>query len=250
MPNFENDLSTDHELEILCYRAVDYSCGNLLDINIEYFGTDDLLRHIANSASHLQRLRLACCYSITDEGLCGVAEKLSHLEELDISISGLSKDPLEAIGRCCPRLKAFKFNMEGCRRPHIESDDEAFAIAQNMPELRHLQLFGNKMTNDGLLAILDGCPHLESLDIRQCFNINLAGTLGKRCNEQIKDLRLPYDATDDYPFEVEFDYGSLDEDYPSGISDINLSSDNDEYEYYEFSGGSDFSDYEYATYDF
>ncbi|XP_027338565.1 F-box protein SKIP19-like [Abrus precatorius] len=237
----------DYDLGIMCRRAIDYSSGHLLDINIEYFATDDLLHYMTDSTSHLQRLRLACCNQISNEGLCEVAKKLPQLEELDISISNLSKDPIEAIGRCCPHLKSLKFNMEGYRRPHIECDEEAFAIAETMPELRHLQLFGNKMTNDGLLAILNGCPHLESLDLRQCFNVNLSGSLGRRCNEQIKDLRLPYDPTDDYPFEAEIDFGSLDEDYPSGISDIDFLSD-DDYEYYEFSGGSDFSEYDYDHY--
>jgi hypothetical protein len=65
-----------------------------------------------------------------------------------------------------------------------------------MSELHHLQLFGNKLTNDGLQSILDGCPHLESLYLRQCFNVTLAGNLGRRCAEQIKDLRRPHDSTD------------------------------------------------------
>lgn len=82
-----------------------------------------------------------------------------------------------------------------------------------MPGLRHLQLIGNKMTNDGLVALLDGCPHLESLDIRRCFNVNLVGTLGKRCKEQIKYFRLPHDATDDYPFQTSVDESDLMSDY-------------------------------------
>lgn len=95
-------------------------------------------------------------------------------------------------------------------------------------------------TNDGLLA-LDGCPHLESLDICLRLNVNLIGILEKRCKEQIKYLLLPYDPSDDYSFQAECDYGSPDEDYPDGISNIDLLSDND-FEYYEFSDGSEFSD--------
>ncbi|XP_054776348.1 F-box protein SKIP19-like isoform X1 [Prosopis cineraria] len=233
-----------YDLGIMCRHAVDRSCGQLVDINIEYFGTDDLLKYITDSTSHLRCLRLACCDDISDEGLCEVAGKLPLLEELDISIGNISKRSLEVIGRNCPRIKSLKFNMEGFRRPHIESDDEAFAVAKTMPELRHLQLFGNKLTNVGLHAILDGCPHLESLDLRQCFNINLEGTLGKRCAEQIKDLRRPNDPTNDYPFDATVrDVGSLDEDYPLGISDTDFLSDDDyEFDYYAFSDGSDFSD--------
>ncbi|KAK7332155.1 hypothetical protein VNO80_28903 [Phaseolus coccineus] len=126
--------------------------------------------------------------------------------------------------------------------PQLEELD--MSTSNTMPGLRHLQLFGNKLTNDGLLAILDCCPHLESLDLRQCFNVKLGGSLSKRCAEQIKDLRIPYNPTDEYPFEAEIDYGSLDEDYPSRISDIDFLSD----DHYEFSGGSDSSECDYDNY--
>jgi F-box/leucine-rich repeat protein 2/20 len=178
--------------------------------------------------------------------LCEVAEKFPHLEEIDISIGNLSDRSLGAIGRCCPQLKTCKFNTEVYRYPHDESNDEAFTIAKTMPGLRHLQLIGNKMTNDGLLAILVGCPLLESLDMRRCFNVNLVESLGKRCQEQIRCLRLPCDAADDYPFEADCDDGSAGEDYPDGISDIDMLSDDDyevyDYGYDEFSSEDEFSD--------
>ncbi|KAL9321011.1 hypothetical protein ACSQ67_012850 [Phaseolus vulgaris] len=198
----------------------------------------------AAGTNRLQCLRLACCYQISDKGLCDVAKKLSQLEELDMSTSNFTKDSLEAIGRCCPLLKSLKFNMQCYGRSYVECDEEAFAIAKTMPGLRHLQLFGNNLTNDGLLAILDGCPHLESLDLRQCFHVKLGGSLSKRCAEQIKDLRIPYNLTEEYPFEAEIDYGSLDEDYPYRLSDLDFLS-YDHYDHYEFSGGSDSSECDY-----
>ena len=67
-----------------------------------------------------------------------------------------------------------------------------------MHGLHHLQLFGNQLTNVGLRAILDSCPHLESLDLRYCFNLNLLGDLGRRCREQIRKLLLPTDSIADY----------------------------------------------------
>jgi hypothetical protein len=158
-----------------------------------------------NSSSQLKRLGLVRCYGVSEEGLNGVAAKLPLLEELAISYCSLSNEALEAVGRCCPHLKSLKFNVRRYR--HGKYDEEAFAIAANMSELRHLQLVGNKLTNEGLQAILDGCPHLESLDIRQCFNLTLAGDLGRRCAQQIKHLRLPHDSTDDFECN---DYSSLD----------------------------------------
>ena len=175
-----------------------------------------------------------------------MAAKLPLLEELAVSYCQFSKEALKAVGRSCPLLKSLKFNNQEYGTPHIECDEEALAIAENMPRLRHLQLFGNNLTNDGLQAILDGCPHLESLDLRQCFSVKLTGNL-ERCAEQIKDLRLPHDSTDDYEFGAELDgYGSFDDDYPSGSSDIDHLSHSD---YYEFSDHYDY-DYDYDFDDF
>jgi hypothetical protein len=167
-----------------------------------------------NSSSQIKRLQLVGCYGISDEGLSGVAAKLPLLEELAISYCPLSTFALKDVGRSCPLLKSLKFNGAGLR--YGEIDAEALAIAENMSELRCLQLFGNMLTDDGLQAILDGCPHLESLDLRECFSISFAGNLERRCAEQIKDLRLPHDSTDDYEFNA---YRSFD-DVSGGFSDI------------------------------
>lgn len=56
---------------------------------------------------------------------------------------------------------------------------KAMAIAEHMPALRTLKLYGNPLTNVGLQAILDGCPHLESLDVCKCCNLNIGGNFGK-----------------------------------------------------------------------
>jgi hypothetical protein len=37
-----------YDLEEMCRHAVDRSCGQLVDINVGNFGTDELLRHIAD----------------------------------------------------------------------------------------------------------------------------------------------------------------------------------------------------------
>ncbi|KAG8639201.1 F-box protein SKIP19 isoform X2 [Manihot esculenta] len=221
MRNLGDLWDMDYDLEKMCRHAVDRSSGGLVDIDIQYFGTDDLLQYIADRSSHLKRLRLVSCYSISDEGLSEVATKFPLLEELDISYCSLSKQALEVVGHCCPLLKSFKLNNHGFKHPRTECNEEALVIAENMPHLCCLQIFGNKLTNEGLQAILDGCPNLESLDLRQCFNVNLEGHL---------------------------DVGSSEEDYPSGLSEIDFLSDDDDY--YEFSGGSDMSDYGDLVFDY
>ncbi|XP_075667599.1 F-box protein SKIP19-like [Castanea sativa] len=196
------DRDMDCDLEKMCNHAIDRSCGHLQDINIEHFGTDNLLAYITQSSSQLRRLRLVCCDSISEKALREAAAKLPLLDELGITLFLLPKESLEAVGHCCPLLKSLKWNQKWDAADK-ECDEEAVAIAKNMPELHHLQLIGNQLTNDGLQAILDGCPHLESLDLRRCFNVTLSGNLGRRCAERIKSLRHPNDSMDGYEFLAE-----------------------------------------------
>lgn len=193
-------------VKICCY-AVERSCGHLRDIAIVSFCTDDLLQYIASCGSQLRRIQLTKCRNISHRQFSEVANKFPLLEELDISVSNLCKDSLEVIGRSCPLLKSLKFSW--MFRKHIEFNDDASAIAKTMPKLRHLSMFGNLLTNVGLHAILDGCPLLESVVLRNCFHLDLSGSLGKRCRDQIKDLVLSTDVdenSDDELDEPDLDY--------------------------------------------
>ncbi|KAF8034125.1 hypothetical protein BT93_C0412 [Corymbia citriodora subsp. variegata] len=225
----------DGALVDMCREAVDRSHGGCVDINIECFGTDELLKYTTDRCNQIRRLRLVCCKNITDEGLSEAATKLPLLEVLELSYCSFSKEALETVGQCCPLLKSLKLNRVRC--PFTEYDGEAQAIGKNMHGLRHLQLIGNHMTNEGLVVILDGCPHLEYLDLRRCYDVDMEGDLGKRCTEQIKDLRRPFDPTDDNEFDAFHADESFDDDYPSGFSDVDLS---DYDNYYEFSDYDDF----------
>ncbi|GMH20809.1 hypothetical protein Nepgr_022651 [Nepenthes gracilis] len=228
--------------EKMTYNAVDRSCGGLVEIHIQYFGNDDLLNFIADRSSRLKSLRLACCYWITDEGFTEAIKKLPLLEEVELTLCTFSAEEIKAVGLGCPFLKTFKLNHQGSRDPNFADDEEALVIAETMPRLCHLQLIGNGLTSTGLEAIVNGCRHLESLDLRACFHVHLAGSLGKRCTEQIKHFRQPRDSTDDYKFVTTTDYDSDYESYDHGIDDIDFLSDDDDY--YEFSADSELPDYE------
>ncbi|XP_019084348.1 PREDICTED: putative F-box/LRR-repeat protein 23 [Camelina sativa] len=206
--------SFKYDLFYMCCHAVDRSQGGLVEIDLWYFGTNRLLGYIADSSSNLRTLRLVRCRQITDKGVAKAVAKLPLLEDLEISYCYFSGERLSDIGKSCQHLKTLKLN----RRPRVEfalnmRDHNAIAIAESMPELRHLQLLGNALTNAGLNAILDGCPHLEHLDLRQCSNIHLVGDLEKRCLEKVKVLRRPNDSTADYPY----DTSVLDTDSYDGI---------------------------------
>lgn len=205
MDNF-SDPSGRPICQEMCKNAVDRSQGQLTDISIIDFCDEDLLQYVAQRSSLLKRLEIIYCfgelYGIWGESL----KKFPLLEELSIYTTDISEEDIEAAGRYCPMLKTLRVNQPFYS--FSEDNDEeslrikntlALAIGKNLPELRHLELIGNNMTNIGLKAILDGCCHLESLDLRRCLNIDLKGDIFKRCSQQIKCLKLPHDSLEDCP---------------------------------------------------
>lgn len=186
----------------------------------ELISVDNIITNFYCRSSVLRCLKLAMCYPLTGEGFVNAVMKLSFLEDLEIS-HGYPEVDLKSIGQSCSLLKTLKLNRPHFS-PYIKYDDEALAIAETMPKLRHLELFGNRLTNSGLNAILDNCHHLEHLDLRRCFNINLVGDLEKRCSERIRDFRRPDDSTADSPFDVISDIDSAEEDdfYSDDSDDI------------------------------
>ncbi|CAH8273272.1 unnamed protein product [Arabidopsis lyrata] len=148
------------DMEIICRHAVDRSQGGLVEIDIGYFGTDSLLNYMADSSSNLRSLRLVKCNLITE------VVKLPLLEDLEVSFCDLSGDSLRVVGQSCPNLKTLKLNYNlrtVCIIARFDGIAIAIAIAESMPQLRHLELLWNRLTNTGLNAILDSCPHLEHL---------------------------------------------------------------------------------------
>ncbi|KAK6781806.1 hypothetical protein RDI58_019602 [Solanum bulbocastanum] len=177
-----------HVLEKICLMVVDRNQS--LKISIQNFGSIDLLNYIAERSSQLRYLRLVECGYVA-RSLTVAAKNFLLLEELHTHLTLITEKNIGNIGRYCPVLKSFTLNASeyDTNGYSLSPDDgQALAIARSMPELWHLALLLNTLTNVGLQAILDGCPHLVSLDLRRC-NIDLEGDLGKRCRQQIVDLK-------------------------------------------------------------
>lgn len=62
MRNYGDFFDNDYDLEKMCRHAVDRSAGQLQDINIEYFATDDLLRYIADRSPYSRTIILDYIY--------------------------------------------------------------------------------------------------------------------------------------------------------------------------------------------
>jgi hypothetical protein len=152
-------------------------------------------------APSFKSLRLISFYDRLTEAIM----KFPLLEELELSLCPNVDDSgvFGVIDKACPQLKRFRLSKDVFRDFQASvhgKGDETLGIA-TMHELRSLQLFGNILTNKGLTAILENCCHLESLDIRHCFNVTMDDALRAKC-ARISALRLPNDSTDDYDFIV------------------------------------------------
>ncbi|CAI9100731.1 OLC1v1037893C1 [Oldenlandia corymbosa var. corymbosa] len=211
----------DRAARIMCKQAVDRSQGQLIDLKIGFFCDDDLLAYISQRSSQLRCLLIASCvaHAISGNALANAAKRFPLLEELHLFHSRVPSESLEIIGRSCPLLKSFSL---GGAAPFYAKDDfvepecntEALAIAKSMPGLRHLTLFGNAMSNVGLLAVVEGCIHLESLDLRRCFRVNLEGDIGNQCSQKLKCLKQPDDSIADLEYH---DSDSFDVEYEEGF---------------------------------
>lgn len=191
-------------LWLLHAYEIDQYYENLLTFFCFFLVFDLILNALFSRSSKLTSLGLAMYYPMSSKALVNAVSKLPLLQVLEVSPSWLKLD-LKAIGHACPQLKTLKLNSSGdIPSSIICDDDDALAIAGSMCQLRHLQLFGNGLTNTGLNAILDGCPHLEHLDLRRCLNICFTGDLENRCFSRIKNFIHPNGTTADYPFDTGF----------------------------------------------
>nr|GEW03192.1 RNA-directed DNA polymerase, eukaryota, reverse transcriptase zinc-binding domain protein [Tanacetum cinerariifolium] len=83
----------------------------------------------------------------------------------------------------------------------------AIAIRKNLPDLRHLELIGDTLSDIVLKAILDSFRHLELLDLCDCLNIDLKGDMMKRCSQHIKYLKVFTNSVEQYDYENDIRFG-------------------------------------------
>ncbi|KAK9706985.1 hypothetical protein RND81_07G165300 [Saponaria officinalis] len=214
LPNVPN-MMIYHENMVL--NAIDRSSGGLIDLDIECFVPEHLCSYVASRCTQLKRLRLLPSRNMFSKAMTEALQKLSSLEELEISMGSFRTEQLVSIIHSCPSLTTFKLNRD-LRYRDRSCDKVALAIGRTMPELRHLQLIGDGLSNVGLKAILEGCSHLQSLHLLDCSHLNLDGYFRKQLAKQIKDLRCPDDFIED-SFRRIVDYDNMDSDDDGWDSD-------------------------------
>lgn len=173
--------------------AVGRSRGRLEVFSGKHFVTDDLLNYISGRSACLRSLSLVSCPEVTNKGFTDLVTNAPKLEDLSLELCPNvgGRHVLECAGRACPRLARFRLRRECFRFSlnYSRRTAEALGIAA-MTGLRSLTLVSSNISNDELVAVLDGCPRLESLCLRDCYKVIADGSLRARC-AGIRALTLP-----------------------------------------------------------
>ncbi|KMZ59548.1 hypothetical protein ZOSMA_67G00410 [Zostera marina] len=133
--------------------------------------TNEDLIEVCKSFPLLKQLRFNFCFNVKDHGVIGVCKSCPFLEVLDVlnCCIILTEVEIKIIGDLCPNLKEFYlFNRSAYSRTRKSNNHVALAIAKYMRCLRKLDIRYIPLNDDGLLAILDGCSHLESIYVDHC----------------------------------------------------------------------------------
>ncbi|XP_039834437.1 putative F-box/LRR-repeat protein 23 [Panicum virgatum] len=186
------------------FQAVAKECPRLRCLrnhrvkSLYYYGWDHADDGEAMAIAEMHELRSLQLLNndLSNQGLAAILDKCLHLEWLDVrECRHLRMDPqLQArIGakklvtkymdeerenmepgspntECSTCLNYLEPDKERYRRKRCVDDMEAKVIS-TVYELRSLELHCNDLTSEGLAAILDNCPQLESLDVWNCLNI-------------------------------------------------------------------------------
>eukprot|EP00250_Pteridium_aquilinum_P008553 c18030_g1_i1 orf=558-1556(-) len=185
-------------LEKMLVFLMNRSRGCLREICAPKLSNDNMLRVIAWSGSPLRVLRIPQSI-VTEDCMCQLASHFASVTFLDVSGCILTRASVESFGKHCRLMTRLNLNMYPQQSSNrTVGDDMAFAIAQYMPQLKHLEMAYGTLTNTGLKAVLEKCTSLEHLDLRGCWLLNIEENFVQEARKRFKVFHSPVVEDDIY----------------------------------------------------
>ena len=128
--------------------------------------TDSALRTIAASCHALRELRLYACPNVIDDALLALAASCQHLSIIDLSMTAVRSETVQAIATRCDLTAIWLF---GCF--HIIDDECLASLAAHCPRLQvlDLSLLTPVLSQAHLLAVASRCQQLHTLSLCGCI---------------------------------------------------------------------------------
>ncbi|GJN39461.1 hypothetical protein PR202_gb28582 [Eleusine coracana subsp. coracana] len=158
MEHYSSLKINEYDLYHMAQVAIERSCGQLEAFTGKGFVIDEILQYISDrSSTSIKKLGLVSCHAVTKEGFAQFITQCPLLEDLSLEYCEQinAHETYEVTGKACVHLK--HFTLAGwCKR------GAALGIAA-MGNLQNLSLVRIDVENDELAAIIDSCPHLETI---------------------------------------------------------------------------------------
>eukprot|EP00899_Mesostigma_viride_P017772 jgi/Mesvir1/25997/Mv20964-RA.1 len=169
-----------------CISALAASSPHLTSLNLKGLDvTDAGISSLPQHCPTLAQLALRGCPEITDEGLSRILVRLTKLEGLDLLGTCLGNKTLLALGGNCPRL----VEMIGLGSDDDDVDDQGVAaLLRGCPRLRALSMRGCSKVTGGAFAMPGVAPReLRKLDVTKCTSFTSLGfvAMAAKCPELI-----------------------------------------------------------------
>lgn len=175
------------KVDYMLKLAVDRSAGSLLELSTRHC-SNSAVSYLASLCPSVRLISVASSRGVTDSSICQLAKACPQLEHLDVSeCQNVTITSLEQIGLNCKSLMVLKRNRfigdyDPARKSRLppeysrtsspaNADAEVLVIATLMPNLQHLELRHSKLSDQGLVSLVDGCTNLEYLDLTGCLNL-------------------------------------------------------------------------------
>lgn len=150
--------------EVLMVMA--QTCKGLTDLNVyqrdEYPIRDAGFKFLASQCPNIRSIKLDCLSKITDETLSALASNCTNLESVKlIGCDNISEKGIIDLTENCKRLKKLTLDDLHLGNTRI-TDQTLFALATHCHELVEIYMQDTQITEKGIAALIENCPHLRT----------------------------------------------------------------------------------------